>query len=186
MTQRDRSASTWLASCPATVISAFHSVQPRPRAQVASSTSMAARNASRLSPWKNVQAIARSQEGSPIPEVPKSMTALRRPFWTRRLPQATSPWNQTGDPCQVAARAAYQTAVAAWVSICPSSAWSASLVWLSYTLSDPPRKKLCWPAGGPPAGSIRRSAMRNLARSTANCRRSAISAVLAVSPSIQR
>lgn len=34
--------------------------------------------------------------GSPIPLVPKSMTAARRPSATIRFPAATSPWNQTG------------------------------------------------------------------------------------------
>lgn len=58
--------------CSASVIRAFHSVQPRPRAQVALSSRRAARKASRLFPLKRIHAIARSHEESPAPEVPKS------------------------------------------------------------------------------------------------------------------
>ena len=46
-----------------------------------------------------------SQAGSPMPEVPKSITAASRPSLTRRFPAATSPWNHTGVPCQVALEA---------------------------------------------------------------------------------
>ena len=69
----------------AKVINAFHSAQPRPRAQVAASTGSAARNACRLAPENRVQAIVTSYAGSPTPELPKSITALRRPFLTSRL-----------------------------------------------------------------------------------------------------
>ena len=81
-------------------MSAFHSAQPRPRAHVPASTASSARNAARLAPERNVQAITVSQAGSPTPDVPKSMTAARRPSRTSRLPVATSPWNQTGSPSQ--------------------------------------------------------------------------------------
>jgi hypothetical protein len=111
-----------VSMCFASVISAFQSTQPRPRAQVASSGRSTARNASRLSPPKRVHAIARSHEGSPTPEVPKSMTALRRSPSTSRFPDATSPWNQTGGPCHVAASAASHAAVAGSVSILPCKA----------------------------------------------------------------
>ena len=67
------------------VIRAFHNVQPRPRAQVASSRCSRCEKPCGF-PWNSVQAIARSQAGSPTPDVPKSMTALSRPFSTSRLP----------------------------------------------------------------------------------------------------
>lgn len=44
--------------------------------------------------------MTRSQAGSPIPQVPKSIIAERRPSLTRRFPTATSPWNQTGGESQ--------------------------------------------------------------------------------------
>src|SRR3712207_5145450 len=37
---------------------------------------------------------------------PKSMTVLNQSSSTRRFLQAMSPWNQTGEPCHIAARAA--------------------------------------------------------------------------------
>ena len=61
------------------VISAFHNAQPRPRAQVASSTARVAMNAFRLSPVKSVQAIVMSLAGSPTAVQPKAITALNRP-----------------------------------------------------------------------------------------------------------
>jgi hypothetical protein len=100
----------------------FHSSQPRARAQVASSESIAVRNASRLAPVNIVQAITRSQAGSPTPDVPKSMTAVSTPSATRRFPWAMSPWNHTGVPRHSAARAASHTLVAASVSTTPASA----------------------------------------------------------------
>ena len=72
--------------------------QPRPRAQVASSTPSAARNAARASGATNCQAAIRSTAGSPTASVPKSITAARRPSRTSRLPGAGSPWTQTGGP----------------------------------------------------------------------------------------
>jgi len=42
----------------------------------------------------NVQAMARSQAGSPTPHVPKSTTAANFPSLSRSFPSATSPWNQ--------------------------------------------------------------------------------------------
>jgi uncharacterized protein YndB with AHSA1/START domain len=54
------------------MIRPFHKIQPRPRAQVARSSGSAARNTSRLSPRRRVEAIARSQAGSPTPDEPKS------------------------------------------------------------------------------------------------------------------
>jgi hypothetical protein len=53
-----------------------------------------------------VQAIATSHAGSPTPQQPKSITAASRLFLTSRFPAATSPWNQTGRPLQVARSAA--------------------------------------------------------------------------------
>ena len=61
------------------VASAFHRAQPRPRAQDSSSTDSRSRNACRPSAVSNVQAMARSQAGSPTPHVPKSMTAASCP-----------------------------------------------------------------------------------------------------------
>ena len=55
---------------------AFHSAQPRPRAQVARSTGSRDWNMRRLSPDRNVQAMTVSQAGSPTAEQPKSITAL--------------------------------------------------------------------------------------------------------------
>ena len=107
---------------PAWVISAFQSAHPRPRAQVPSSSSSAPRNARRLSPTKNVHAIARSQAGSPTAEQPKSRTALSRPFSTSRFEFAMSPCTQTAGRCQTASpRAASHTAVAASASSSPPS-----------------------------------------------------------------
>ena len=89
--------------CAVRVSKAFHSVQPRARAQVPSSWSTASRNARRFSPSNIVHAITRSQAGSPTPDVPKSMTAVSFPSTIRRFPEAMSPWNQTGAPRAVIA-----------------------------------------------------------------------------------
>ena len=121
---RDECA-TASSRCRSIVISAFHSAHPRARAHIAESASTAARKASRERPSKTVQAITRSQEGSPQPEVPKSMTALRTPALTRRFPGATSPWNQTSGPSQTDVSAASHTSVAAVTSTSPASTSSA-------------------------------------------------------------
>ena len=46
--------------------SVFHNAQPRTLSQVSASKFNACRNTSQLVPDKNVQAIAKSQAGSPI------------------------------------------------------------------------------------------------------------------------
>ena len=56
------------------VMSAFHKAQPRALAQASSCSSTASRKICRSSPLKKVQAMTKSQAGSPIPHVPKSMT----------------------------------------------------------------------------------------------------------------
>jgi hypothetical protein len=77
MTCRAFAASSGRVSmCSASVSNAFHSAQPRPRDQVASSSGRAVRNAFRLSPENSVHAIVTSHAGSPTAEQPKSMTAL--------------------------------------------------------------------------------------------------------------
>src|ERR1700735_2972944 len=58
---------------------AFHRAQPRARRQVSSSSGKAARNPARLEPWNSVQAMTRSQAGSPAAELPKSITAASVP-----------------------------------------------------------------------------------------------------------
>ena len=58
MTRRTLSASVALVSrCWTSMISAFHNVQARPRAHVASSSGSTERNAARLAASKNVQAM---------------------------------------------------------------------------------------------------------------------------------
>ncbi len=105
------------------VLSAFQSAQPRPRSHVASSTAIAARNASRASPRRTVQAMTRSHAGSPTPHWPKSITALSRPSSSSRFPGATSPWNHRGGPAHRAPRAASHATAAAAPSIAdPDSA----------------------------------------------------------------
>jgi NADPH-dependent 2,4-dienoyl-CoA reductase/sulfur reductase-like enzyme len=75
-------------------------------------------NTRRLSPDRSVHAIVVSHAGSPIPEVPKSMTALSRPEESRsRFPGWASPWNHTGRPSHRAASASSQTSAARPVSI---------------------------------------------------------------------
>ena len=97
--------------------------QPRPRAQVASSTPSVARNSARASGATNCQAAIRSTAGSPTASVPKSITAARRPSRTSRLPGAGSPWTQTGGPSHGgAASAASHAAEIGAVSTTPSSA----------------------------------------------------------------
>ena len=115
-------------SAPTSTIADFHSTQPRPRTQVASSTGSPALNVARLSPDKNVHAMPVSQAGSPTAEQPKSMTELRRPLSTSRFVGLTSPWTHTGGPCQVALSASCQTSAARAVSISPSRAVRASRV----------------------------------------------------------
>src|SRR5579884_76456 len=124
-------------------ISAQDKAQPRPRAQVASSTDSAARNTSRLSPEKSVQAIIKSQAGSPTPRQPKSMTALSLPCTTSRFPEDRSPWIQTGGPSHAGAwRAASHAAVTAAVSSMPSRLAIAARVGASRLASGTPRKEL--------------------------------------------
>ena len=82
------SASLGLVSSSRTrTIIAFQIAQPRPRTHVASSAGSRSLNTRWLSPERNVHAIVVSQAGSPIPQVPKSMTALSRPEgFSSRLP----------------------------------------------------------------------------------------------------
>src|SRR6204780_5221209 len=84
MTSFVRSApSGSVSSCSIRTIIAFQIAQPRPRVHVASSNGSRCLNRRWLSPDKNVHAIVVSDAGSPIPEVPKSMTALSRPEESR-------------------------------------------------------------------------------------------------------
>jgi hypothetical protein len=80
------------------MISVTDSAQPRPRAQVASSTCSAARNTSRVSAVRSIHAAIKSQAGSPTTRHPKSMTALSRPCWASRFPALRSPSSQTAGP----------------------------------------------------------------------------------------
>ena len=69
----------------------FQSIHPHPRSQVALSIFKVLRNKLRLSPLRNVHAIAKSHAGSPTPSWQKSMTALNLPFSTSKLPTAILP-----------------------------------------------------------------------------------------------
>lgn len=103
-----------------------------PAAHIASSAGIADRNAALAGPSSSVHAMTRSQAGSPTPHVPKSITAVSvPPSSTRRLPEATSPWNQIGGPVHVAARAASQTSVAQALSTRAPRAVTARRVWSS-------------------------------------------------------
>ena len=73
------------------VMSAFHKAQPRAFAQVSSGSPTVSRNFCRSAPLKNVQAMTKSQAGSPIPHDPKSMTPESFPLVVSRFPTATSP-----------------------------------------------------------------------------------------------
>jgi hypothetical protein len=75
------------------------------RAHAVSLTGSCPRNACRPSAVSNVHAIARSQAGSPTPQVPKSMTAANCASLSRRFPSTTSPRNQLSSPSQRASRA---------------------------------------------------------------------------------
>ena len=108
-----------LPRCSASVIKAFHNAQPLARDQVSLSSERAVRNASRLSPEKNVHAIVTSHAGSPTPEEPKSITAFNRPLVTSKFPALTSPCIQTGEPCHRVFRAASHAAATALRSIMP-------------------------------------------------------------------
>ncbi len=125
MTRREAAAPVWSssASSPTRVMSAFHNAHPRPRAQVPASRSSRRFQASRAGPVSSVQASTVSHAGSPTPQVPKSMTAARRPSRTSRLPPATSPWNHTGGAVTGAASAASHTRRApSWSTSSPSAA----------------------------------------------------------------
>jgi hypothetical protein len=77
---------------PRISIIAFQIAQPWPRAHVASSAGSCSLNVRWLSPDRKVHAIGVSHAGSPIPHVPKSMTALSRlgRRRTRAGPQAAA------------------------------------------------------------------------------------------------
>ena len=169
------------------MISAFHSAQPRARAQVPSSWSTASRNAARPSPEKNVHATTRSHAGSPTPDVPKSITADSTPSRTSRLPSAMSPWNQTGDPVEVARervvpdrrrpgrRRRGRRGVRPRRASRRRSARAGS------------RGRSCArPRAGPSSVSTDHSARRNAARSSANRTGSSIRSARAVSPGSHR
>ena len=70
----------------------------RPRVQVASSGSSSARQTRRLSRSRRCHAGAISAAGSPPRRVPRSMTAVSRPFRTRRFAGRRSAWTSTGAP----------------------------------------------------------------------------------------
>ena len=91
---RPRGASR--SSCATSVISAFHSAQPRPRDHVPARRRGGTEPVAGSDPDRNVQAMTVSQAGSPTPDEPKSSTAASRPSRTSRFPVATSPWNHTG------------------------------------------------------------------------------------------
>jgi hypothetical protein len=59
--------------------------QPRPRSQVASSTSASPRNDARVCASSNAQAGNMSQAGSPMPNSPKSITPVSRPCVASRF-----------------------------------------------------------------------------------------------------
>ena len=87
ITCQDFSISLGLApQSPAHTIKAFQRPQPLALSQLSSSTFRCFRNVSLLSLSNKVQAITKSQDGSPIPVDPKSMTALKLPFLTSKLP----------------------------------------------------------------------------------------------------
>src|SRR5437667_307155 len=102
---------------PAATTKAFHKVQARPRVHVSGSNGSILRKTFRLSSLNKVHVIARSQEGSPIANCPKSITALSCPFCTSRLPTLISPWIHTGGCCQVVLSAVSQISVAVFTSI---------------------------------------------------------------------
>src|ERR1700728_1534634 len=97
----DSASSGSVSSAPARTIIAFQIAQPRPRGHVASSAGNCSLNTRWLSPDRNVHAIVVSHAGSPIPDVPKSMTALSRPAESRsRLPGRDQPRDKRGsDVC---------------------------------------------------------------------------------------
>jgi hypothetical protein len=145
------------ASGAARVISAFHSAQPDSRAQVPASCLTTSTNLARAAPSKSVQAITRSQAGSPTPDVPKSITADSVPATsTNRLPTAVRVRRgRRGYPRRNREHPAAVERVA--------------------------------PAAGPPAGSglsMPQSAIRNRARSSAKATGSAMRSSAAGLPSI--
>ena len=95
------------------LVRVFQSAQPRPRAHIRSSTARRSGKACRPSALRRVEATARSQAGSPTPQVPNSMTADSSPAPSRRrFPSATSPWNQRSTPSQGALRASAHNRIA--------------------------------------------------------------------------
>lgn len=163
-------------------MSAMDRARPRPRAQVASSASTAARKRFRTCAGRRFQATIRSHAGSPTPAVAKSMTALSRPRATSRLPGIRSEWTHTAGPDHSgASRAASHAAVAALVSMTPFSSLMAARVSASCVVNGPPR----W-AAGPSVSSIRRTAAMNAARSVASPAGSARPPTAGFSPSSQR
>ena len=79
-------------------------------------------------PANSVQAIVRSQAGSPTATQPKSMTARRRPSTISRFDPVMSPCTQTAGRSHDVASAARHVAIARSASISPASAPMAEAV----------------------------------------------------------
>ena len=122
----------------------------------------------RPAPDRNVQAITRSQAGSPTPDEPKSMTAASRPSRTSRLPAATSPWNHTGDRSHaVRHRVLPHARTASRGTSSPSAAIASQRLAARRCRAGRRGRSCARPGAGPPVASTRRRAARKPARSVA-------------------
>src|SRR5260370_37958994 len=101
---------------------------------------------------EDVQAVVRSEAGSPTAEHPKSSARGRCPSRTRRLVPVTSPCAQTAGASRRASGAASQTSRAARVSIASPSSSSVWRGGWAHVATGPPLGKER-EAGGGPAGS---------------------------------
>ena len=186
MTRRAFVVSRWLASWPAAVIRAFHKVQPRPRAHVASSRPSASRKAVRLLPENRVHAMARSQAGSPIPDVPKSITAQSLPSRNKQIAPGDVAVKPDRWPCPSGREClrpdpSRRLCVALTVQTYHRSTHLGVIDARACTAVEVVR------AGqGTAVGSALRKATRKPARSMANCSTSAICSTVAGLPSSHR
>ncbi len=75
--------------------------------------------------------MVRSQEASPIPRPPKSMTALRRSLRVSRLPVWKSPWNQRGGRFQAGASSAasHRSVIAAALNMVATCVMAVRVAW---------------------------------------------------------
>jgi hypothetical protein len=129
MTRRAFAASSRLVfKAPVSVIRAFQSAQPQPRAQVALSAASRARNTSGLSPERNVHATVTSQAGSPTAEDPEVDGSAQPALAGQQIAGTDVSVEPDRGAVPVAARAASHTCVAPPVSTSSPKAVIASLV----------------------------------------------------------